>query len=582
MLEAHRVSALMVGPVHYELYIRKSAPAAWSLHMATEDRAVAERTAEDVLADHSAVAVRVTKETLDLDTMLFNSVTVLTRGAPEVRRKRRVTAHAAGPRCSAPQEFYAPHARETIGRVLEDWLARQGVTAFELLHRPDLAERLEASGVELQHAIQKVAVPESQNGGQTVHQLVRHYQKLSDQALERLVIAGRRNLFPSLEDSSIADIAHRIAGQPERAFIMAGVVCGALKDVRGGRARLNRLMDLADEAPPEGAPHAMIMVQIEQLLCEMVGLRTFMADVLGPSLDQGASLAAVVRMVAPSEIKALTSQSSRLALQIPAVDGPAARLSARLEAGQFPLLSAALARMILRELMSPRRLRPSDATGEIDILRSLATALTMTAGRLLTPEEVHTAFNERSKAIVTTDFVAAYVKPCVTVLDEAEALTRLCENVTGTANKRSAAGWLSACVGSLRFETELRAPSTTRTSGQKLAALAGLQRAVRASGLTERDSEEISAVIGRVGGTIEAEARIVLMVARSSAPLMQKLPVLLRLAAGETAPLGPAADRARVEAVKLFRAPECRAALTAAPENLAPLKSLMQAAGLAA
>ena len=166
-------------------------------------------------------------------------------------------------------------------------------------------------------------MPESQNGGQTVHQLVRHYRKLSDQALERLVIAGRRNLFPSLEDCSIADIAHRMAGQPERAFIMAGVVCGALKDVRGGRARLNRLMDLADEAPPEGAPHAMIMVQIEQLLCEMVGLRTFMADVLGPSLDQGASLAAVVRMVAPSEIKALTSQSSRLALQIPAIDGPA-------------------------------------------------------------------------------------------------------------------------------------------------------------------------------------------------------------------------------------------------------------------
>jgi hypothetical protein len=238
--------------------------------------------------------------------------------------------------------------------------------------------------------------------------------------------------------------------------------------------------------------------------------------------------------------------------------------------------------MILRELMSPRRLRPSDATGEIDILRSLATALTMTAGRLLTPEEVHTAFNERSKAIVTTDFVAAYVAPCTTVLDEAEALTRLCENVTGTANKRSAAGWLSACVGSLRFENELRAPSITQTSAQKLGALAGLQRAVRASGLTERDNEEISAVIGRVGGTIEAEARIVLMVARSSAPLMQKLPVLLRLAAGETAPLGPAADRAKVEAVKLFRTPECRATLTAAPETLAPLKSLMQAAGLAA
>ena len=373
-----------------------------------------------------------------------------------------------------------------------------------------------------------------------------------------------------------------MAGQPDRAFVMGGVVAGALKDLRGGRVRLDRLMDLVDRAPMDGAPHAMVMVPIEQLLCEMLAARTSLADVLGPSLDQGASLAAVVRMVAPREINALIAQNSRLALQVPAVDGPAARLGARLEAGQFPLLAAALARMVLRELISPRRLRPNDAAGEIDILRTLATALTVTAGRLLTLDEVQTAFNERSKAIVTADFVAAYVKPCNTVLCEAEALTRLCENVTGAANKRSAARWLSACVGSLRFESEMRSPSATQTAAQKLGVLAGLQRAVRTCGLSERDDAEINAIIGATGGVVEAEARIVQMLARSPAPLLQRLSVLLRLAAGETAPLGPAADRAKAEAVKLFRAPESRAVLSAAPETLAPLKGLMRAAGLAA
>ncbi|MDP3655443.1 MAG: hypothetical protein Q8R45_00545 [Brevundimonas sp.] len=572
----------MAGPVHYEVYIRKTAPAPWSLQMATEDRAHAVQAAEDMLADNRAAAVRVTKETLDPDTMEFASLTVLTRGAPEVQRKRVVSEDQAGPRCTGAQDFYAPHAREIIGRVLEDWLGRNGATAFELLHRPDLAERLEASGVELQHAIQKIAVPESQDVGQPVHDLVRHYQKLSDQAVERVISAGRRNLFPDLEDCSIADLAHRLGGQSDRAFIMGGVVCVALKGVRGGRARLDRLMDLADRAPMDGPPRAMVMVPIEQVLCEMMAARTSLADILGPALDQGASLAAVVRMVAPREIDGLVAQNPRFALQVPAVDGPAARLGARLEAGEFPLLAAALARMVLRELMSPRRLRPNDAAGEIDILRTLATALTVTAGRLLTLDEVQTAFNERSKAIVTADFVAAYVKPCTTVLCEAEALTRLCENVTGRANKRSAARWLSACVGSLRFESEMRAPSATQTAAQKLGVLAGLQRAIRACDLSERDDAEIVTAIGAIGGAVETEARIVMQVARSPAPLPQKLSVLLRLAAGETAPLGPAADRARAEAVKLFRAPESRAALSAAPENLAPLKGLMKAAGLAA
>ena len=359
-------------------------------------------------------------------------------------------------------------------------------------------------------------------------------------------------------------------------------MCGALKGVRGGRARLDRLMDLVERAPIEGPPRAMVTVPVEQLLCEILAARTSLADILGPSLDQGASLAAVVRMAAPREIHALIAQDPRLALQVPAVDGPAARLGARLETGEFPLLTAALARMVLRELMSPRRLRPNDASGEIDILRTLATALTVTAGRLLTLEEVQTAFNERSKAIVTADFVAAYVKACTTVLCEAEALTRLCENVTGAANKRSAARWLSACVSSLRFESEMRAPSTTQTAAQKLGVLAGLQRAVRGCGLSERDNAEIAAAIGAVGGAVEAESKIVAQLVRSPAPLLQRLSVLLRLAAGETAPLGPAADRAKAEAVRLFRAPESRAVLSAAPDTLAPLKGLMRAAGLAA
>ncbi len=570
----------MSGAVHYEVFIRKTAPAPWSLLMATEDRKVAVETAEDLLRDDRAAAVRVTKETLDPETLEFTSLTVLTRGAPEVKRKRVIPEDEAGPRCNGPQDLYTPQARELVGRVLEDWLQRQGATPFELLHRPDLAERLEAAGVELQHAVQKVAVPESQAIGQPVHDLMRHYQKLADQAVERLVAAGRRNLFPSLEDRSLADVAHRLAGTSDRAFVMGGVVAGALKGLRGARARLDRLMTLAEGAPADGAPRALVMVAIEQILCELLSSRIGLADVLGPSLDQGASLAAVVRMVAPREIDALIAADPRLDLLIPVVDGPAARLGVRLQGGEFPLLSAALARMVLRELMSPRRLRPNDPAGEIDILRVLAMSLTATAGRLLTLEEIQNAFTERSKSLVTADFVAAYVKHCDTVLCEAEQLARLCENVTGTANKRSAARWLSACVGSLRFESEMRRHADGHSHA--LAALAALQRSVRACALSDVDQDQILAAVGAVGGTVEAEARIVAQLVRSPAPVVARLRVLLKLAAGETGPTGPCADRAKAEVMRLLRAPEVRGALGAAPAEVAPLKALMRQAGLAA
>jgi hypothetical protein len=570
----------MSGPVHYEIYIRKTAPAPWSLLMATEDRNKAIETAEDLLADRRAAAVRVTKEMLDPDTMEFSSVTLMTRGAPEVKQKRAVAAEEAGPRCNAPEDFYSPYAREIIGRVLEDWLGRQGVTAFELLHRPDLAERLAAAGTELQHAIQKVAIPESQNVGQPLHDLLRHYQRLSDKAIDRLVSAGRRGLFPDLDSHSLADIAHRVSASPERGLIMGGVVSRALTDIRGGRQRLDRLMELAERAPMEGSPRALVMVAIEQVLCETVAVRTNLADILGPALDQGASLAAVVHMVAPREVAALIAHDTRMALHVPPVSGPAARLGARLEADEFPLLAAALSRMVVRELVSPRRLRPNDAPGEIEILRTLAMSLTAAAGRLLTLEEVQTAFAERSKSLVIADFVAAYIQDCETVLCEAERLVRLCENVTGSANKRAAARWLAACVGSLRFESEMRAPG--QSPAQRLAVLARLQRSVRGALLNERDTEVIAGTIGTVGGMVESQAKLAAQLARAGAPIHQKLTLLLRLATGETAPVGPAADRARTEALRLLRAPASRAALAADPVALVPVRALMQTAGLAA
>lgn len=570
----------MAGPVHYELYIRKTPPAPWSLLLATEDRKNAVDTAEELLRDQRAVAVRVTKETLDPDTMEFSSVTMLTRGAPETTRKRPVRDDGNRSNCNAPQDLYAPHARELIGRVLEDWLMRNGVTPYELLHRPDLVERLEASGVETQHAIQKVAIPESQATGQASHELIRHYQKLAEAAMERVIRAGRKSLFPDLADCSLADVAHRLTGSPDRSFVMGGVISGALIGARGARARLDILMNLADRAPMDGPPRALVMVAMEQLLCELFSARTSLAEILGPSLDQGGSLAAVVRMVAPREINALIGRDPRMALLMPVVEGPAARLGERLAAGEYPILAASLARMVLRELMGPRRLRPSDAPGEIDILRTLAMSLTATAGRLLTLEEVQSAFVERSRSLVTADFVAAYVSPCETVLCEAEVLTRLCENVTGAANKRSAARWLAACVSSLRFESEMRALG--QSASYKLGVLAGLQRSVRASALTQHDEIQINAAIGAVGGVVEAEAKLTQQLARAPAPLPQKLAALLRLAAGESAPTGPAADRAKAEALRLFRAPESRATLSAAPETLSALRGLMQAAGLAA
>ena len=79
---------------------------------------------------------------------------------------------------------------------MEGWLTRNHATPFELLHRPDLIEKLDAAGNELQHAVQKIAMPEAQARGISVHELIRNFQSLIERAISRVLGDGRKRPLP--------------------------------------------------------------------------------------------------------------------------------------------------------------------------------------------------------------------------------------------------------------------------------------------------------------------------------------------------------------------------------------------------
>jgi hypothetical protein len=79
-----------------------------------------------------------------------------------------------------------------------------------------------------------------------------------------------------------------------------------------------------------------------------------------------------------------------------------------------------------------------------------------------------------------------------------------------------------------------------------------------------------------VGGQVEADAKVVITLARGQSAPALRLLVLLRMAAGEISPIGPAADRARAEALKLIRLDETRNDLARAPERMGQVRQLME------
>jgi hypothetical protein len=561
--------------IHFEVFARRNSNASMTLELATEERARAIEFAEGLIKDSRAVAVRVTKETRHPETGEYRSVTVLAQGSAETPRSK-TPIEDTGPACVSPQDLYSVHARQRIVRLLEGWLGRQKATPFELLHRPDLAEKLEASGTDLQHAVQKIAIPEAQARGLSVHEVIRTFNALIERAINRVIKDGRAGCFADFRKAGFADTCRWLGDDPEAAYKIGGGVASHLADSKNWSGKIDRLLDLADQAPSEPKLRKMVFDVIEQPLGEIMGSRQGMSELLGPNLDLGGSLAAMTRLAAGPVVELVASADASITRFMPPLTGSAARLSRWIEEGYFQGVRIAIGRKVLAEIKATRRLRPSDAQEEIDILRALAMTLTAAGGKLLPQEDIHQAFIERSRMLVGSEFVSAAAAAASSAPDEVRALIRVAENVTGPANKRQAGQWLIGAVTALRFEKEMREAREPPT--QRLAVLAELQRMVMRIEMAEADRQMITGRLGEIGALVEADAQVVDHILRLPAAPIQKLSVLLRLALGEACPLGPAAAKARLAALKLARDPDTRAELVRAPEVVERLKPLLTAA----
>lgn len=567
------------GRVHFEVYVRKTPGSGWALELATENRAQAVAAAQDVMKEGRVAGVKVTKETLDEETREFQTVTIFKDGLTQAPKKKAAPENT-DPLCVTPQDLYTIHARERIGRLLEGWLERNHATPFELLHRPDLVEQLETSGTELQHAVQKIAIPESQARGVSVHEIIRTFHALIERAIDRLLNDYKKGALPDVDKEGFARAAERLTQEPDRSYLLGAGVAASISPARGWTEKVTRLLDLADAAPAKGAARGLALATIAQPLAEILGSKPGLEEILGKGLDLGGNLAAMTRLAAADSVDTLIRIETSVAKVMPPISPAAQRLSKWLTDESFTHVRSAIGARILRELNGPRRLRPSNAVSEIDVLRALAMSLTAAAGKLLPLEDVQAAFSVRSKMLTTGEFVESYLGTGKSAREEAEALVWLTENVIGAANKRQAGRWLKAVISSLRFEKEFRNASDGVAG--RLAALAALQRACARCGLVAEDFEPIQLKLGDLGGLLEGDAKLTSQLAKANASAVHRLTLLLKLASGESAPLGPAADRAKAEALKLIRSEAARTEFSSQPEQVEAVRDLIQQAGLAA
>ncbi|HEY8573624.1 hypothetical protein [Phenylobacterium sp.] len=563
--------------VHYEVFIRTSPTSRWALEIATDQPHIALSTAEDLVKSGRVAGAMVTKETFNEKNCTFQSETLFKEAVEGATRK--ATLGDWDPLCGSPDDLYTDRARERIAGLIESWLARNHVTPFELLHNAGVVEQLEAASTELQHAIQKFAIAEVQIRGGVTHEMIRRVQGLLAGAGSRLRRHAQAGVVKA-EPGGFGALAISLAGKPEDEFLLGLSVAAASAGAGSWREKAKILLDLLQAAPVEGPGRDLALSVLDQPLAEMLTSSAALQALVGDCDDLGGALIALARLIIPEAVEQAAETDPQIRRVIPQLSAEAARLAALLTADELKRARAAAAKRVLGDLHGHKRLRPSNAADEIMVLRALAMSLTAAAGALLPEEDLLAALGSRSRTLLSSDFLDAYLGEGRSARHEAESLLWLAQNVIGTANKRRAARLLQGSVFGLKFETETLAAA--QGPAAQLASLAALQRAVAASSLPRADANAIEQKLGQLGGKLEAKANLVAALVRSNVSAVQKLTYLLRLAAGETAPLGLASDRARTEAMKLVREDELRAELSRDEGQVAVVRDLIQQAGLAA
>ena len=526
---------------HFEIFLKKNSKSGWALFDAFTDRDTAIRKAHSLLAEFKDGSVRVTKEKFDNAERTFRSVPIFEGGKDRYQIETDNKAEASLP-CLTPDDLAKPHARDTIRRALTGWFERNKAVPMELLHRPDLVETLEASGTELQHAVQKIAVASAQDSAADVQTFVKQLNDLVQKALTRVYKDGRDGritTYPKGEDFS--KVAAKIHQNDPRAYALRSAMADALKNKKNYGDKLDALLDMADDLPADEAAQEFARAEVDGYLTDVIGFEAGRDALLGKCNDLGE---AVERLICIYD-----GDPDADAMNL--APAAAKRMAKRIAAKQLDGCRSALAQQLLKELEKPKRLRPKSVREEVRLARELAQKLVTCAGQDLPLDQMSKAFTARSARLLQPETIDELLRFTNDVNEELDRLLGLEENIVGEANKRKLAGYVRTTIGSNPMDQHfVRGPGKPL---ERMSLLTSHQTRILRGGFTAEDKADLAAMIDKLGMKIIDDTKILNAVEAGPRPALDKAEGLLRLATAGALPVGECRNDAQARALRQIK-----------------------------
>lgn len=552
---------------HYEVFFKPSPKHDWRLLCARSSRDAAVKEADAALASAPAGSVRVSKETFDSEARVFRSSVVFAGGRDACEDALGRSDRPAELPCAGPNDLVAPFARAAIARALRDWLSRERATPLELLHRLDLVERLEATSCGLQHAVQKIAIARASACDASVQTFIKQLNALVHAGVAQLAADARAGLFVKLKRGELAGLAARITDQADRERRLRGAIALRLAGAKTWRAKVERMLDIADEA----CAIADTMPWALSIACDFLGELARADDARDAFLEDVAERG--------DEAAALTALFRGDAGEDGALSAAGARLAWHFREGRFEEARAAVGARILAIIRDPRRLKRDSVMDEVLVARRLADQLTGLPDNSLPLEDVIEAFVARSGRLLQPEIIEELARACPDERGALDALLDLEANIIGAQNKAKLAAYIRGRLGSHGVQRHFIWDTTPIL--HRLADLTGLHRQTLRTELADEDKAAITSLLEDLAQHAEEHAQLFARIEARSASSVETARALLRLAAKGVLPPGRLVAEAKSRAKRALTAADARAALSrdtsAARAALTEIAALMAA-----
>lgn len=521
----------MAREVHFELFKRQGAKGGWKLHDCISDRNNAMKQAKEIMDAGQATGVKVVKETYDADTGDYLTLKIFEDGHNQVAVDPAAEDVPDTLPCFKPDDLYSYHARATMARLLADFLGRQKLTVVELIHRADALERFEATGTIYQHAIQKVAVAQASATKKPVQQIIKDLNDLATKAINRVYRDERKEVFPTVEPETFRELADKLAHDGDGSYVLNGAIAKHLAGAKGWDDKMVRLLSLLEQGKGTGAGASLLTSCVDSIAAEILNGAAALHDLIGDHDDLGDALTTLIHLFLGQK---RTDKPVCNSVKV---------LTARFADDNLPEARTAIAKRIMAELKSTKRLSSSDLLEEIAVLRRIANKMVLGQGKYLSHEDLIAAFTMRSKRLVTYEGLARFLEPIEAPDEKIDKLLTVEESTLGAENKRQLANVMLPIITGAHFTNHFQ--DGTAPVLARLQRLAALQARVGRSGIQDNNRSELAAALDKVASELESRTRFLeTMVAKSARPA-DKVIALLKLCTGGALTEGKVAEKAR-------------------------------------